>query len=80
MTLPATQFLKDHFNDPDGVIGLLDKHRPASPKRMAVVKWFERNSIPGEWWPELLMALFDENGRWPDLFAYDATPDNDLFS
>lgn len=78
MDSPA-QFLEDHFNDADGVIGLLNKHRPQTPRREAVVKWFSRNTIPGEWWPELLIALKRENGAYPDLEAYgEAT--NDIFA
>ena len=59
-------FLKEHFGDADGVLGLLGKHVNDVPQRPAVVKWFRRGSIPGEWLFLLIVALKRENGEWPD--------------
>ena len=71
-------FLKEHFGDADGVLGLLGKHVDDVPQRPAVVKWFRRGSIPGEWLFLLIVALKRENGKWPDLepFITDPTPDS----
>ena len=60
-------FLKEHFGDADGVLGLLGKHVNDVPQRPAVIKWFRRGSVPGEWLFLLLVALKRENGEWPDL-------------
>jgi len=59
----TTAFLEEHFSTPDGVVGLLAKHTDLSPQRPAVVKWFTRGSVPGEWWPTLLYVIEQENGE-----------------
>ena len=67
-------FLKEHFGDADGVLGLLGKHVKDVPQRPAVVKWFRRGSIPGEWLFLLLVALKREHGEWPDLEPFMGAP------
>lgn len=65
--IPA--FLQEHFGNPDGVVNLLAKHGAPVPQRPAVVKWFARGSVPGEWVLWLMIALYREDGRWPNLTA-----------
>lgn len=61
--IDQTSFLELHFDTPDGVLGLLGKYMTYPPKRPAVVKWFTRGSVPGEWWPILLYVIEQENGE-----------------
>lgn len=58
----TTRFLETHFNDADGVIGLVAKHWPTIPNREAVRKWFSRSSVASEWFPVLLIVLEAEAG------------------
>lgn len=65
-----TKFLEDHFNTPDGVLGLLAKHGLLSPLRPAVVKWFTRGSVPADWLPVLLAAVECERGAPLSMVSY----------
>lgn len=76
----STDFLHDHFGTPDGVLGLIAKHGGAMPQRPAVIKWFSRGSVPGDWWPVLLQVLRCENSAYPDLTPYFEATDNDIFA
>lgn len=72
-------FLDQQFGNPDALLALLAKYSNSSlPTRPAVVKWFSRGSVPGEWLFVLLIVLYRENGRWPDLTTYEGY--NDLFA
>lgn len=73
-------FLKGEFGDPDGVVGLLGKHGSAVPQREAVRKWFERRSLPGEWFPILLITLERETGAPVSVERYATGVSNDIFS
>ncbi len=78
----SAQFLRDHFNDADGVVNLLNLHAGRAPQRAAVIKWFERNSIPGDWWPALIHAVDAEAGRVSVVTPYvieTQEPENDIF-
>lgn len=71
MTFSTKSFLNHQFGSPDGVLKLLRKHGLPTPKRPAAEKWFYRDSIPGEWWPQLILALQAEGiGRF-DLVIVD---------
>lgn len=75
-----TAFLKDHFNDADGVLGLLTKHHEgALPQRAAVVKWFRRNSVPGHWLLVLLVVIERETGVRPSVERYLDGWEHDIF-
>lgn len=77
----VSAFLQDNFNNPDGVMGLLAKHYAgAMPRREAVVKWFQRGSVPGAW----VIVLFDvvrrETGKYPDTDKYVGVVEIDIFA
>lgn len=58
------KFLEDNFQDVDGVLGLLAKHTQIElPNRETARRWFQRNSIPGDWAFMLLFALEQESGQ-----------------
>ena len=63
-------FLRDHFPDPDAVVGLLNAWRLPAPKIEAVRKWFPRKSVPAEWLPLLIAVLELENGSPISLTRY----------
>lgn len=85
-TFDPTAFLETHFSGPDGVLSLIGKYFNLSPQRAAVVKWFTRGSIPGEWWPVLFYVIEQENGEPLPMGPYFANcggagdEANDIFS
>jgi hypothetical protein len=66
----TVKFLEDNFDDVDGVIGLVGKYWPVTPRREAVRKWFSRESVASEWWPVLLLVLETHTGRPVSLAPY----------
>lgn len=76
----ATKFLSDHFDDADGVIGLVGKHAAQVPQREAARKWFERGSIPADWLPVLLFSLECECGAPISMAPYVRDGTNDIFA
>lgn len=79
----ASRFLTTHFSDADGVIGLLHKHGRDAPPRQNIKRWFERNSLPGDWLAVLIVTLMldDRYKRTPDLrpFITGGAPAPDIF-
>jgi hypothetical protein len=65
-----TDFLEEHFYGPDGLLGVLAKHGLRAPQRPAVVKWFTRGSVPGDWWPTIVYAIECENGAPISMARY----------
>jgi len=76
------RFLKDHFTDVDGVLGLLSAHGYRTPQREAVKKWFSRSSIPWEWGIILIIVAQAElETREPlNLGAYTGNDSYDIFA
>ena len=64
------QFLQDQFTDPDGLVCLVEKHCSMQPQKEAVRKWFQRGSVPSDWWPLLIIAALRETGEVPPLGNY----------
>lgn len=75
------RFLRENFVDIDGVLHLVSKHAHVDlPQRAAVTKWFQRASVPGDWFPIILMVAEAEVGHI-DLGVYTQRPDeNDIFA
>lgn len=74
------KFLVDNFETPTGLKTLLDTHIASSPPRDTVRKWFERDSIPGEWWPAVVFVLERQRGKPVSLADYIRTGEcHDLF-
>ena len=72
-------FLQEHFNDADGVVNLLNKHLGRAPNRKTAIRWFERNSIPGDWFSDLMWVLELEYGAPISLREHYTEPENDIF-
>ena len=77
----TVRFLRENFVDIDGVLHLIQRRAKVEPpQRAAVAKWFQRASVPGEWFPILLLALEAESGHH-DLGRYvAATSESDVFA
>lgn len=66
----AKRFLRDHFRDPDGVVGVFNSFRLDIPPKDTVRKWFERGTIPSPWFAMLVAVLELEKGRPISLSRY----------
>jgi hypothetical protein len=64
------RFLLDHFGTPEAIIALSRNIGIETPAKDTVRKWFERGSIPGDWWPKLLLSLEHDNGAPVSLRGY----------
>lgn len=64
------QFLEDHYNTPDGVIGAFNSFGIDIPARDTVRKWFARGSVPSEWLPLLIAVRELETGAPVGLASY----------
>lgn len=82
ISFDTSGFLRDHFRDADGVVGLVGKHFAEAPKREAVRKWFARRAIPADWWPVIIVTVERERGAPAEVARY-FTPGgwkNDVFA
>ena len=70
MAFDSTRFINDHLINPDAVIGLANSLEVTVPAKDTLRKWFERGSIPGEWWPIVLVLIETENGGPVSLRGY----------
>lgn len=66
----AKRFLKEEFGTADAIIGLAGTYAVDVPKRETIRKWFERGSVPGEWWPVMVTLLEKERGKPVGLSGY----------
>lgn len=76
------KFLEDNFQDVNGVLGLLAKHTQTElPNRETAKRWFQRNSIPGDWAFLLLFALEQESGKPVAIAPYiSGEAEHDIFA
>lgn len=70
MTFATQLFITEKLESPDAVIGLFGLAGVSIPAKDTVRKWFERGSIPGEWWPLVLVVLEITNGGPVSLASY----------
>lgn len=64
------KFMGDNFRDADGLIGLFSVYRVACPAKDTVRKWFERGSIPSEWFVMAVCVLELDRGEPVSLVEY----------
>ena len=64
------RFLVDKFRDPDGVVGTFNAYGLGIPSRDTIRKWFERGSLPSDWFPMLVVVAELENGEPVRLAEY----------
>ncbi len=57
------KFLRAHWADERKLVRFIAVYGMDAPKRMTVRKWFDRSSVPSEWFATLLMLLEIERGR-----------------
>jgi hypothetical protein len=62
--------MDDHLTNADAVIGLANQFDVDVPAKDTLRKWFERGSIPGDWWPVVLALLEMESGKPVSLLGY----------
>lgn len=62
MRFEARRFLVEHFGTPQGVVSYLRAYGVVPPGVTTVEKWFQRASIPSEWFPLLLACLELDRG------------------
>jgi hypothetical protein len=61
--LDAKRFIRVKFGSPARLVSVVKAWGAEPPKVSAALKWYTRNSIPGEWLPVLLAVLELENGE-----------------
>lgn len=66
----AHKFLVDKFGGSRYVLTLVGAYGLGFPEHEAVLKWFSRGRIPGDWLPILLGVLELEEGRAVSLLPY----------
>lgn len=76
------RFMNDQFGNADAVIGLANHFNVDVPTKDTLRKWFERGSIPSDWWPIVLALLEMERGEPVSVLSYIAREqgnDNGIF-
>ncbi len=66
----AKDFLRDYFQTVGGVVSHCRAAEVEPPNEAQVQKWFDRNSIPGDWLTTLLTVLEKEKGEPVSLARY----------
>lgn len=67
----ARRFLTEQFGpNPDVMILDLQKHGEHRPDRDTARKWYERDSMPGDWLAVIVYALELRDGKPPALGPY----------
>jgi hypothetical protein len=66
----AKQFLRDHFQSVGGIVAHCRAADVGPPNEAQAQKWFDRNSIPGDWLTTLLAVLEKEQGKPVSLAKY----------
>lgn len=64
------KFLRANFGNPRGLLSLLAAYGYDNLLFPTVEKWFQRKSVPAEWFPVLLLCLELETGVPVKLSAY----------
>ena len=64
-------FLKDNFADEERLVHFVKLMGGAPPTTGAVRKWYDRGSVPTEWFAQLLMLLEIDRGAPVSLIKYD---------
>ena len=67
------RFLKTHFETPDLLLLDLIQFGERRPSREQVRKWFERDSMPGEWLAVILYSMELRDGKMPALGPFVST-------
>lgn len=70
MAFRTKQFLVENFQNTPGLVNFLRAYGAALPKSTRVEKWFQRESIPAEWFAVLLAYLEIDRGGPISLTAY----------
>lgn len=70
MAFRTKPFLLEHFGSVQGVLSFLRAYNAPLPKDKAVEKWFQRASIPSDWFPILLVYLELDRGGPISLTDY----------
>lgn len=70
MPFRAKQFLVENFGNVQGVVSFLRAYDAPLPKSTRVEKWFQRESIPADWFALLLAYLEIDRGKPVSLTAY----------
>jgi hypothetical protein len=63
-------FLREKFGSVQGLISFLSAYDARLPNASQVEKWFQRESIPSDWWPVLLAYLELEAGTAVSISSY----------
>lgn len=66
----AKDFLRDNFQSVAGIVAHCRAAGVEPPNEEQAQKWFQRNSIPGDWLTTLLSVLETEKGKPVSLAAY----------
>jgi hypothetical protein len=64
------RFLADKFKTPASLISFVKAYGVAPPKEAATAKWFQRGSVPSEWFAVLLAVLELDDGRPVSVAGY----------
>lgn len=65
----ARRFLKEKFHNPPHAHALLEGYGFRISLH-AVEKWFQRATVPGQWWPILIAILELERGAPQSVASY----------
>lgn len=66
----AGRYLRDRFQTPAGLLAFLLAYEAPTPQAEAVVKWFQRGSVPSTWLPVLLAFIEIDEGKPTTLIPY----------
>lgn len=66
----AREFLKQNFQNAGGIVAYCRSMGVEPPSEEAAQKWFERNSLTGEWLAKLLSILEAERGEPVSILEY----------
>lgn len=64
------RFLLQYFQTPKGLLAFLSAYNAPLPGAAAVEKWFQRKTVPSEWFAVLLAYLELEEGHPPSLVTF----------
>lgn len=66
------KFLKAHWADETQLCAWISVYGETPPNRAACGKWFERQSVPAQWFATILLLLEIEHGKPVSLIPYKA--------
>jgi hypothetical protein len=66
----AARFLREYLNGARRVHEVLSRYERRVPSVSAIEKWYERDAIPGVWFPIVLSAIEREKGAPVSLTRY----------